>query len=239
MAIKGLSASGAAGIVAERERKGEYKSLEDFSRRVKPARDDIVALCPAGVFDSIAAGLPRPMQARQLLSNEKGVRSNEKGVMSNELFEPDHSSLLIPNSSLITHSSFLISNYLPHSPLPTPYSLQEEYRALGFLRHVHPLALWKDRIALLKRIRAKDMAEYTGRHVKLLGWPITQKEVWTKDGLTMSFLSFEDETALYETVIFPEMYDRYNKLLFDQQPLLVSGMVSEDEGAITLEVRKI
>jgi len=39
--------------------------------------------------------------------------------------------------------------------------------------------------------------------------PVTQKDIWTKDGLAMSFLSLEDETILYETVIFPQVYDRY------------------------------
>ena len=117
--------------------------------------------------------------------------------------------------------------------------LWDEYRALGFLRNVHPLALWKDEIAPLRRIKARNLAEYTGRYVRLIGWPITQKEVWTKDGLAMSFLSFEDETAMYETVIFPKIYERYNKLLFDQRPLLVYGRVACDNGAITLEVNKI
>jgi DNA polymerase-3 subunit alpha/error-prone DNA polymerase len=32
----------------------------------------------------------------------------------------------------------------------TPDELWEEYNALGFLWNVHPLALWKDRIAALK-----------------------------------------------------------------------------------------
>ena len=31
----------------------------------------------------------------------------------------------------------------------------------------------------------------------------------------------------------------YNKLLFDQQPLLVYGRVADDNGAISLEVNKI
>ena len=149
------------------------------------------------------------------------------------MFETESSSANNGNK-IIPHSSFLI----PHS-YSIPHSLWEEYRALGFLRQGHPLALWKERIAPLRRIRAKDMAEYMGRYVKLIGWPITQKEVWTKDGLAMSFLSFEDETALYETVIFPDIYDRYNKLLFAEQPLLVSGRVTDDHGALTLEVRKI
>ena len=70
----------------------------------------------------------------------------------------------------------------------------------------------------------------------MVGWPVTQKDVWTKDGLTMCFLSLEDETALYETVIFPDIYD---KLLFDHRPLLVYGRVANDQGAVSLEVQRI
>jgi DNA polymerase-3 subunit alpha/error-prone DNA polymerase len=66
MAIKGLSRTGADMIIDERERRGEYTSLEDFTSRVKLGRDDIIALCPAGVFDRIAQGIPRTFQARML-----------------------------------------------------------------------------------------------------------------------------------------------------------------------------
>lgn len=34
---------------------------------MKLNRDDCVALCPAGVFDGIAGGLSRSMQARRIL----------------------------------------------------------------------------------------------------------------------------------------------------------------------------
>jgi DNA polymerase-3 subunit alpha/error-prone DNA polymerase len=50
----------------------------------------------------------------------------------------------------------------------------------------------------------------------------------------MSFLTFEDET-----VIFPKVYDRYGRLLFDQMPLLVYGSVMEDQGALSLKVERI
>jgi DNA polymerase-3 subunit alpha/error-prone DNA polymerase len=55
----------------------------------------------------------------------------------------------------------------------------------------------------------------------------------------MSFLSFEDETGMYETVIFPQVYDKYHTLLFDQRPLVVYGKAIDDHGALTVEVRKI
>jgi hypothetical protein len=46
----------------------------------------------------------------------------------------------------------------------------------------------------------------------------------------------EGETALYETVIFSKVYERYGRLLFDQRPLLVYGIVAEDNGAVSVKV---
>jgi DNA polymerase-3 subunit alpha/error-prone DNA polymerase len=72
MAVKGLSKSGAETIITDREQRGDFKSLEDFSRRVWLGRDDITALCPAEVFDDISGGLARTMQARELLKTMPG-----------------------------------------------------------------------------------------------------------------------------------------------------------------------
>jgi DNA polymerase-3 subunit alpha/error-prone DNA polymerase len=94
-------------------------------------------------------------------------------------------------------------------------------------------------MAVKNRVKALHIGEYVGRTVKMVGWPVTQKDVWTVDGLTMSFLSLEDETAMYETVIFPQAYERYSKLLFDQRPLLVCGKVANDEGALSVEIDRI
>jgi hypothetical protein len=50
----------------------------------------------------------------------------------------------------------------------------------------------------------------------------------------MSFLSYEDEA-----VIFPEVYDKYHTLLFDQRPLVVYGKAVDDHGALTVDVEEI
>ncbi|MCL2264401.1 MAG: DNA polymerase III subunit alpha [Treponema sp.] len=229
MAIKGLSVSGAKTLLEERDRNGGYKNLDDFSGRVKLGRDDIIALCPAGVFDSIADGMPRYLQVRSLLASNAGKIKNGQV----DLFAADPAPIyhFTPKSSLTTEKKKV--------PL-TDNDLWGEYNALGFLRKMHPLALWKDDVYAVKyRVKAIRIADYAGQNVKMIGWQVTQKEVYTKDGLVMSFLSLEDETALYETVIFPQVYDKYNKLLFDQRPLLVYGKVVNDEGAVSLEVSRL
>jgi len=229
MAVKGLSVSGAKAIFEERERGGNFASLDDFTKRVRLNRDDIIALCPAGVFDSISGGLPRPIQARILLANNAGKnKTRQKDLFTAEaspVFGFEKKNVVAPHIDKV---------------IPNENDLWEEYNALGFLRNIHPLALWKNDVLSVKyRVKALHIGEYVGQNVKMVGWPVTQKDVWTKDGLTMSFLSLEDETAMYETVIFPQVYDRYSKLLFDQRPLLVYGRVTNDEGALSLEINRI
>ncbi|GHV06102.1 hypothetical protein FACS189485_14080 [Spirochaetia bacterium] len=230
MAVKGISRNGAADIIKARAKGGDFQSLTDFMRRVKLSRDDIIALCPAGTFDSIAGGLSRALQARALLGGNAGAGKAGKGQA--DLFAAE------PVTEYQGVGAAVLAPVKKKAKAITD-ELWEEYNALGFLRRLHPLALWKDRIVTVKRIRAIRIGDYLGRYVCLVGWPVTQKEVWTKDGLTMSFLTFEDETALYETVIFPKVYDKYNRLLFDQRPLLVYGRVMEEWGAVSVEVSKV
>jgi len=229
MAIKGLSVSGAKNILNERKKSGNFSSLDNFSRRVRINRDDIIALCPAGVFDNISNGLPRQLQARRLLAANYGRPKSDQ----EELFTAD----VAPVYNFINKTVIAPQNNKVHI---TNEDLWGEFRSLGFLRNLHPLALWKnDVLAVKHRVKALHIADYAGQNVKMIGWSVTQKDVYTKDGLAMCFLSLEDETAMYETVIFPEVYDRYNRLLFDQIPLLVYGHVTNDNGAISLEVQQV
>jgi DNA polymerase-3 subunit alpha/error-prone DNA polymerase len=227
MAVRGLSASGAECILQERERNGAFTGPDDFSRRVRLGRDDIIALCPAGAFDSIAGGLQRTMIARRLLAAHTGAAKRGQ----QDLFTGENPPGRIPARVIAPAVRGMEK---------TENDLWEEYNALGFLRNLHPLALWKrDVLAVTRRVKARHIGEYLGRYVTMVGWPVTQKEVWTKDGLTMSFLSLEDETGMYETVIFPAVYEAYGRLLFDQRPLRIHGRVIEDLGAVSLEVQKI
>jgi DNA polymerase-3 subunit alpha/error-prone DNA polymerase len=230
MAVKGLSRSGAEAIVTERGRGGAYKTLSDFAGRVKLGRNDLIALCPAGVFDSIAQGIERTMQARELLQANTGTTRREQ----HDLFAAEPPPLY--RAAAESASTVAVP---AKRKTAAGRELWEEYGALGFLRSQHPLALWKDAVASVRRIKAKQLAKYLDHYVCLIGWPVTQKEVWTKNGLAMSFLTFEDETAMYETVIFPKVYEQYNRLLFDQLPLLVRGWVKDDHGAVSLEVNQV
>ncbi len=60
-----------------------------------------------------------------------------------------------------------------------------------------------------------------------------------KDGQTMKFISFEDQTGIYETVLFPKIYHRYCHMLNATRPYILKGKVEENFGAITMTVNWI
>ncbi|MCU0594606.1 MAG: hypothetical protein MUC98_03965 [Desulfobacterota bacterium] len=80
---------------------------------------------------------------------------------------------------------------------------------------------------------------HVGEQVTTIGWLVTGKTVQTKDGDPMKFVSFEDTTGIYETVLFPKVYNRFCYMLNEMRPYLLKGKVEQDFMAVTLTVHGI
>jgi len=117
--------------------------------------------------------------------------------------------------------------------------LIHESDALGFLISRHPLCLYTQLLQHLTYVQACDLRKYVGKEVPVIGWLITGKVVHTKNDEPMEFISFEDTTAIYETVFFPEVYRKFCRMLSNARPYLLRGLVEEDYGAISLTVKHI
>jgi hypothetical protein len=115
------------------------------------------AVGPVGFFDGISGGLSGTMQPRELLKSNTGTR----GKGQEELFSVEP-----PAGYPRNRATGILAGGRKKT---SPDELWEEYNALGFLRNVHPLALWKDRIAVCKRIKAIWLPQYVGGNVKLIG----------------------------------------------------------------------
>ncbi|MBX3237487.1 MAG: hypothetical protein KF814_15160 [Nitrospiraceae bacterium] len=68
MQIKGLRAETADALIADRESRGHYRSLQEFLERVRPDPAQARLLITAGCFDSIAGELTRPALCWRLLA---------------------------------------------------------------------------------------------------------------------------------------------------------------------------
>lgn len=238
MAIAKLSRNAQEEIVGEREKRGPFASLADFSSRLgRLSREDLISLVAAGAFDSLLKNGSRAEQARALLFATTPSRRLSTG--QDELFAFASPALALHSGSMTSRLAPADARTLTSSPKRTKNELREEYFALGFLRSRHPLVFWSAEIMRLKRVRAIDIPLHVDSKIVVVGWQVTQKEVLTFDERVMNFVSFEDETALYETVLFPEVYEKYRTLLFAQRPLLLLGKVADDQGALSLEVEKM
>jgi DNA polymerase-3 subunit alpha/error-prone DNA polymerase len=125
----------------------------------------------------------------------------------------------------------------PPPPLPPADALAQarrEFAVLGFLCHGHPLRFLKRPRGRIETVA--ELSAHVGRRVRLRLWLLTGKLVSTRSGEVMEFLTFEDESGQVETTFFPETYRQYAHLLRSGRGYLLTGLVEEDYGALTVTV---
>lgn len=128
-------------------------------------------------------------------------------------------------------------------PIPVEYSaekkLHHELTLFGFPLCCHPLDLFKEALAGVSRILAKDVDQYVGKEVTLIGWLLTEKIVSTKKGEPMEFMTLEDQTGMYDATVFPTTYRHYCHLLATNHAYVVTGLVEEHFSTVTVTVNTL
>jgi len=221
MQLKGLSRDVQETIVRERRRSGPFRSLDDFCLRVDPEPATTKILVQSGTLDSIAGRLNRP----QMLWRFYGERRDQA---VGESF-----SLLPSRAVCVEWPEVQDYDYLT--------KLSHERETLGFILSVHPLRLFSETIAANGRriMPANQLHQHVGRRMTLAAWTITGKEVITRNGDPMEFISFEDETAIFETTFFPKAYQRFCQILDMNRAYLLTGRVEEQHGTVSLNVADV
>ncbi|HUP20024.1 MAG TPA: OB-fold nucleic acid binding domain-containing protein, partial [Gemmatimonadota bacterium] len=77
-------------------------------------------------------------------------------------------------------------------------------------------------------IVAGAIGGHAGERVTMVGYLTTTKRVRTKRDEPMMFLTLEDETDIYDVVLFPRAYQRWGDRLVDRGPYVVTGRVEDD-----------
>lgn len=128
-------------------------------------------------------------------------------------------------------------------PIPAEYSVQQklahELELFGFPLSCHPLELFEDVLAHIPHLPAKDLTLHVGKEVTVAGWLLTEKIISTKKGEPMEFVTFEDQTGLYDATLFPDVYRQYGHLLAPNHAYVVTGRVEEQFSTATLTVTEL
>jgi len=193
-----------------RERKnGLFNSLEDFFMRVDMDLADAMALCKAGCFNS--------------LEPEMNYKEIALRVASFYLQKGERKPLQLSyrRDRLSDEEQMLL-----------------EIESFGFAVSVHPLRPWLP-ILEGKIRKAVDIPAFEGKSINLAGVLITRKVVQSKNEEFMEFVSFEDDTAIYECVLFPDAYRKYGDLLNWEKLYVIRGKVECSFGVCTVNVEKM
>jgi len=219
MQLKGLREAALQAVVEER-RRGAYASFEDFIRRVRLDPVDMKVLVKSGTCDGISGGETRPEMIWKALAQHEARASRHPAVRT--LFE-DMEPVPAPR--------------VPHYSART--ILEHEIETLDFLISRHPLALYSAQLSKMKYVKGADLPKYVGKRVTTVGWWVTGKVVNTRQEEPMEFISFEDTSALYETTFFPKAYALFCHLMRRSRPYVLTGLVEEDFGAVSLTVDSV
>ena len=221
MQLQGISQDVLETIVKDRRKNGPFRSLDDFCQRIAPEPTAARILVQSGTLDCIASGLNRPQMLWRFYSEGR-----HKAV--------GDSFSLLPNGAASVQwpqvQDYDLSTRLSH-----------ERETLGFILSFHPLRLYSRKIITSGRkiVPANQLHQNLGRRVTLVAWSITGKEVLTKQGDPMEFVSFEDETAIFETTFFPKAYRYFCQILDMNRAYLLTGRVEEQHGTVSLNVADV
>ncbi|MBN2722676.1 MAG: DNA polymerase III subunit alpha [Deltaproteobacteria bacterium] len=221
MAISGLHKKTVDKIVSLRIANGDFTDFNDFVRRIKPDNSDLELLVNIGALDSISGSESGPsLLWRKALTMNPGDLFS--GISTEEIEIP------------VTSTSTISSRRKNRQ------SNQFFLEKCGFLTDIHPLQLF-DIPDFIKRqsIKAADMKKHTDEFISVVGWPVTRRMLTTIRGELMQFVSFEDETAIFETVLFPEVFGKYGDDTALPRPFLISGTVKSEFGEISLIVERV
>ncbi len=151
-----------------------------------------------------------------------------------------HTATLFPTGGTAPGGGSAVSLVPAIPDYTTSEKLQQEMEVLHLTASGHPMAAlrpWLDERGVVPAI---ELPGWAGKRVKVAGKFIAAKSASVKKpgspshGAAMKFLSLEDETDLFEVTLFPEVYARYGARLLSRGPYLVTGLVEDDHGSITV-----
>ncbi|HEY7472819.1 MAG TPA: DNA polymerase III subunit alpha [Gemmatimonadota bacterium] len=218
-------------VLAERARGGAFASLSDFCARVPLGVPEAHRLIDAGCFDRFDLTRPQAKWKAEIALRGWGTAAgNGAGGRGGA-----GAGTLFPAARLAD-----LAREAPPVPALADYPAAErrrrEWEILGVAAHHHPIEFHREAVAEARRrarkaapaIVARSLARHAGERVTMVGFLTTTKRVRTKHDEPMMFLTLEDETDIYDVVLFPRVYQRYGGRLGDRGPYVVTGRVEDD-----------
>jgi len=219
---------GEGAIEAIIEARGEepFTDIFNFCERVDLRRVNkrvIEALIKSGAFDCTKA-----RRAQLMAALDDAVATGQKIQQERESAQVS----LFGMAEIVRNSAGSNGgNRLPDIPeWDEKYRLGCEKEAIGFFISGHPLDRY---VADMRRFSTVDSLSILDAkeksEIKISGVTTSLKEILTKKGDRMAFITLEDLAGSLEVVVFSDVYARCSELLRTDDPIHVTGTVEHGE----------
>ena len=229
--VKNVGNSAVDAIVQERRLSGPYRDVFEFCRRIDSEAVNtraVESLIMAGCFDHMGATRLQCMRVfdQALEANSAKRRQNVVGQIS--LFDMGQ-----PTADLAIEDTYPDVGEYPYKQL-----LSMEKELTGVYVSGHPLDEYRKELEALEintawvaelKERPDAGIDEDGRQVVMGGILTALRPKATKKGAMMGFITLEDLTGQIECLLFPRIFERYNKLLELDMPVLLTGHLSVRE----------
>jgi DNA polymerase III subunit alpha len=224
-AIKGVGSAAIEQIVAERNEKGLFRSIFDFSSRIDTRvcnKKTIESLAQAGAFDSLHHN------RAQLLASIEDVLSFAQRKQEEERL--NQVSLFGGSGS---GGGLLSEPKLRDCPPWTNIErLNKERELIGFYLSGHPLDKYREdtRLFASHSLAEEVIGGLNERDtVRIIGIITSVKRITDRKGRPMAFVQIEDLKGSVESLIFNDVYDRHQGLIAPDTIVLLEGSVSKKD----------
>lgn len=225
-AIKSVGDVAVENIVAERQR-GKFKSPADFCGRLDPRnvpRRTVESLIKCGAFDTLERRRTALLEAVDSLIAAGSQRLHERKSGAINLFGDDE-----------LHDAAV---NLPDVKDSRQTVLAWEKETIGFYISGHPLDNFRDKIsALTSSTELGGKAQ--GKRVKVGGLVTNVRQITTKRGDLMAFLTLEDFDGAINVTIFPNIFYSVMNVALPDDVVVVEGRVDHSNEAVQVLADKV
>jgi len=226
--IKNFGQGISTAIIEERKKNGPFKSLADFLDRVKDKnlnKKSLEALIKSGALDDFG-------ERGQMLTNLELLIGYHKERAS----EPEHQDSLF--SMFASSESVPTLRLAPAAPAPQKEKLAWEKELLGLYISGHPLEEFREKLEKVDG-GIKKLEECKEGHPCIIAGIISQmREIMTKKGDKMLFITIEDFTGSVDAVVFPRVYEEFKQFIVVDNCVAVKGKISKRNGETSFIAEK-
>ncbi len=222
--IKNFGEGIGTAIIDEREKGGKYTSIANFLERIKDRnlnKKSLEALVQCGALDQFEERGSMLGNTETLLAYNKETAANNGAQISLFGSLPVQ---MVPALRL-----------LPIAPMPLREKLRFEKELLGLYISGHPLDAFRAKLAERKtNLKMLREQSHEGMLAVASGLVGNAKQILTKKGDKMLFLTMEDTTDNLEVVIFPKILTQFGDLLQAENCVSIKGKISKRNGTLSM-----